>query len=122
MGTLSNRSGDYSRDLSLESLPELSLLDSTSPRATLPHRRAATRKSALILRLLRQKARGSRNKKPQPFYSIRAAASHFGVPTTTISRIYKQLKCEGLLTSVWGSNTFIEPPKIDNQLQVHGIV
>ena len=87
-----------------------------------PHRHAATRKSALILRLLRQKARGSRNKKPQPFYSIRAAASHFGVPATTISRIYKQLKCEGLLTSVWGSNTFIEPPKIDNQLRVRGIV
>jgi DNA-binding LacI/PurR family transcriptional regulator len=74
------------------------------------------------MRLLRRKARGSRNKKPQPFYSIRAAASHFGVPATTVSRIYNQLKSEGLLTSVWGSKTFVEPAKIDNQLRVRGIV
>jgi len=123
MGTVSNHhSHHYKGELSSALLAGFPLPEPSLPRATPPPRRAATRKSALILRLLRQKARGSRNKKRQPFYSIRAAASHFGVPTTTISRIYKQLKCEGLLTSVWGSNTFIEPSKIDNQLRVRGIV
>ncbi len=122
MGTFSNRSGDYSAELSSGSGPELSLPDLTSPRTTLPNRNAAMRKSVLILRLLRRKARASRNKKAQPFYSIRAVASHFGVPATTVSRIYNQLRREGLLTSVWGSKTFVEPAKIDNQLRVRGIV
>lgn len=82
----------------------------------------AEERSALILRLLRQKARRSRNKKPQPFFSIRAVASHFAVPPTTVSRIYTQLKDEGLLASVWGSKTFVEPVQIDNQLRVRAIV
>jgi hypothetical protein len=122
MGTFSNRSDDYNGEFNSALLPGLSLPEPTSSRKTLLNRHAATQKSVLILRLLRRKARGSRNKKLQPFYSIRAVASHFGVPTTTISRIYNQLKSEGLLTSVWGSKTFIEPGKIDNQLRVRGIV
>ena len=122
MGTFSNRSGDYSAELSSESVSELSLPDLTSPRTKLPHRRAPTQKSVLILRLLRRKARESRNKKPQPFYSIRAAASYFGVPATTVSRIYTQLRSEGLLTAVWGSKTFITPAHVDNQLRVRAVV
>ena len=122
MGTFSNRSGDYSAELSSESVSQLSLPDLTSPRTTLSHRHAATQKSVLILRLLRRKARESRNKKPQPFYSIRATASHFGVPATTVSRIYTQLRSEGLLTTVWGSKTFVTPAHIDNQLRVRGVV
>lgn len=82
----------------------------------------AEERSALILRFLRQKARRSRNKKPQPFFSIRAVASHFAVPPTTVSRIYTQLKDEGLLASVWGSKTFVEPVQIDNQLRVRAVV
>jgi hypothetical protein len=117
MGTFCHRSGDYSAELSSESVSRLSLPDLTSPRTTLP-----TQKSVIILRLLRRKARESRNKKPQPFYSIRAAASHFGVPATTVSRIYTQLRSEGLLTTVWGSKTFVTPAHIDNQLRVRAVV
>jgi hypothetical protein len=90
---------------------------------TLPHHGHHTcQKSALILRLLRQKARARRNTKPQRFYSIRAVASHFGVPATTVSRIYTQLRSEGLLTTVWGSKTFVTPVHIDNELRVRAVV
>jgi len=81
-----------------------------------------TRKSALILQFLRKEARVSRGKKRRPFYSIRAVARRFGVPATSVSRIYGQLKDEGLLTSVWGSKTFVEPVQMDNHLRVRAIV
>jgi DNA-binding LacI/PurR family transcriptional regulator len=93
-----------------------------SRKPTSLHKRVPTQKSALLLRLLRQDARRCRNKKAQTFYSIRAAARHFGVPLTTVSRIYTQLKSEGLLTTVWGSKTFITPAQIDKQLQIRAIV
>ena len=98
-------------------LPDLPALGSVSRQTDI-----AEERSALILRLLRQKAQRSRNKKLQPFFSIRAVASHFAVPPTTVSRIYSQLKDEGLLASVWGSKTFVEPLQIDNQLRVRAVV
>jgi hypothetical protein len=122
MGTFSKQSDYRGGESSTTRLPGSALPESISRRITASRKHAAKQRSALILRLLRRKARGSRNKKPQTFYSIRAAANHFGVPATTVSRIYNQLKSEGLLTSVWGSKTFIEPAKIDNQLRVRAIV
>jgi hypothetical protein len=98
-------------------LPDLRALESVSK-----HTDIAAEKSVLILRVLRQKARRSRNRKPQPFFSIRAVASHFAVPPTTVSRIYSRLKDEGLLASVWGSKTFVEPVQIDSQLRVRAVV
>lgn len=44
------------------------------------------------------------------------------MPATTVSRIYAQLRSEGLLTTVWGSKTFVTPARIDNQLRVRGVV
>lgn len=98
-------------------LPDLHALGSVSR-----HTDIAEEKSALILRVLRQKAQRSRNKRAQPFFSIRAVASHFAVPPTTVSRIYSRLKDEGLLASKWGSKTFVEPVQIDNQLRVRAVV
>jgi hypothetical protein len=74
------------------------------------------------LKVLRHKARVTRNKKPKEFYSIREVANHFDVPATTVSRIFTQLKAEGLLTTVWGSKTFVVPTCIDNGLRIRGIV
>lgn len=91
--------------------------------AGLPHHRRHTcEKSALLLQVLRHKAQVTRNKKPKEFYSIREVANHFNVPATTVSRIYTQLKAEGLLTTVWGSKTFIVPTCIDNGLRIRGVV
>lgn len=85
-------------------------------------RERLSQKSALVLRVLRRKARASRNKKPTAFYSIRKVASDFGVPATTVSRIFTQLKAEGLLTTVWGSKTFTVPTQLDNDLRVRGVI
>jgi len=97
--------------------PRLPRLESVSLRAA-----AAEEKIALILQLLRKTAQNSRNEMAQPFYSIRAVANHFAVPVTTVSRIYDRLKDEGLLASVWGSKTFLEPTQIDEQLHFRAVV
>jgi len=83
---------------------------------------ATKQESALILRLLRQRAQENRTKNRQPFYSIRAVANHFAVPVTTVSRIYGRLKDEGLLAPVWGSKTFLESTQIDKQSRVRAVV
>jgi hypothetical protein len=116
MGFLSTKKNHGGRSVKSR-LPDLSALASVSRRTDI-----AEEKSTLILRVLRQKAQRSRNKKPQPFFSIRAVASHFAVPPTTVSRIYSRLKDEGLLASIWGSKTVVEPVKIDNQLRVRAVV
>ncbi len=116
MGCLSTKTNHGGKSAKSR-LPDLPALESASRRTDV-----AEERSALILRLLRQKAQRSRNKKPQPFFSIRAVASHFAVPPTTVSRIYSRLKDEGLLASMWGSKTFIEPVQIDNQLRVRAVV
>ncbi|MEY2602659.1 MAG: Bacterial regulatory protein gntR family, partial [Verrucomicrobiota bacterium] len=59
---------------------------------------------------------------PSPFYSIRAVADHFGVAPTTVSRIYSRLKEEGLLASIWGSTTFIQPARAYKQLRMRAVV
>ncbi len=92
------------------------------PHPGLPMLGLGIQKSPGILRFLRRTARQKRNKRPQPFYSIRAVASHFAVPPTTVSRIYSQLRSEGLLTCVWGSKTLVVPIRIDNRLRVRAIV
>jgi AraC-like DNA-binding protein len=71
---------------------------------------------------LRRVAESHRSKKPRRFYSIRTVAGHFGVAPTTVSRIYARLKDEGLLTSVWGSNTYVEATRLDKELRVRAIV
>ena len=75
-----------------------------------------------ILRLLRQVARGNRSKNSRSFYSIRSVAKHFTLPPTTVTRMYGQLKEEGLLTSAWGSRTFVESTHANRDLHVKGVI
>jgi DNA-binding MarR family transcriptional regulator len=79
-------------------------------------------KAAFILRLLRQAASENREGKSQEFYSIRTVARHFGVPPTTVTRVYDKLKEEGVLASIWGSKTFIEPLEINRDIRVKAII
>jgi hypothetical protein len=79
-------------------------------------------KAAAILRLLRQAALTSAKKKRTQFYSIREVARHFGVPATTIARIYGALKQEGVLTPIWGSKTFVESKKLDRNRRIKSIL
>jgi hypothetical protein len=79
-------------------------------------------RAALILRLLRQAAVESRASKSHPFYSIRAVAAHFSVPPTTVTRLYGQLKEEGVLGTIWGSKTVVEPTQINEEIRIKAIV
>jgi hypothetical protein len=99
-------------ELSLKGLPSL---DSAFTR----HNRADT---ASMLHLLRKIAHRVRQKQPRPFYSIRTVARRFDVPLTTVARIYGQLKKEGILASVWGSNTVVEPYELNRELRMRGTV
>jgi len=91
-------------------------------KSLMPANSTAKEKMDLVLRLLRQAARGSREGNSREFYSIRAVARHFGVPSTTVTRVYDKLKEEGLLASIWGSKTFIEPREINRDIRVKGII
>jgi hypothetical protein len=79
-------------------------------------------KNVKILSLLRHLAKRNRNGISRSFYSIRAVAKHFTLPATTVTRMYRQLKEEGLLTSAWGSRTFVEPNRVNRDLRVRGTI
>jgi hypothetical protein len=99
-------------------------LPSLEPIVPIPKRGGADRDRSLsIMQCLRRTAQKSRkNKKSLPFYSIRTVATHFAVAPTTVSRIYTRLKDEGLLTSVWGSKTFVQPTQLNKQLRVRAVI
>src|ERR1700739_3109690 len=71
----------------------------------------STDKAGVIATLLRQIAAKTRNDHLQPFYSMRLVAEHFHVAPAMVSRIYHRLSAEGLLRTVWGSKTLLEPVK-----------
>ena len=73
-----------------------------------------------ILKLLRRLARQSRQTYPVRFYSIRSIADRFHISPSIISRHYRQLQSEGLLTTLWGSKTIIPAlvPPIKKQAYV----
>ena len=68
-------------------------------------------KANAITTRLRQIASKTRNDHLQPFYSMRAVSDHFHVPPAMVSRIYHRLSAEGLLRTLWGSKTLLEPAK-----------
>lgn len=86
-------------------------------RPALPQRR-----NAELLNLLRRVAREGRSDRVQSFYSIRQVAERFQVSPTTVSRIFDQLKTEGVIRSVWGSKTTLEAERLDRQLRIRGVV
>jgi DNA-binding transcriptional regulator YhcF (GntR family) len=84
-------------------LPDLGALECTSA----PY----FDKAGAIATRLRQIAAKTRNDHLRPFYSMRAVADHFHVPPATVSRVYHWLRAEGLLRTLWGSKTLLEPAK-----------
>src|ERR1051326_3542599 len=78
--------------------------------------------TANLLLLLRQLAIDAREKQPRPFYSIRTVARCSNASLTTVARIYARLKKEGILGSVWGSTTIVEPYELNKDLHIRGVV
>ena len=74
-----------------------------------------------LLKVLRKAALSARSCQLKPFYSIREVASHFHLSPTPVSRVFDQLRAEGVLRSSWGSKTSIEAVHLDRHLQVRGL-
>src|SRR4051812_13701996 len=93
--------------------------------APLPSKRGlekAHHKTETLIDILRDVAVKNQQEQPQAFHSVRAVAAHFRVPVSTVSRAYRHLEQEGLLTRVRGSKTLLQGLTSDRQLKVRAFV
>lgn len=93
--------------------------------APLPSRRAlekAHHKTEALIHILRDVAMKNQQEQPRAFHAVREVAAHFGVPISTVSRAYRHLEQEGLLSRVRGSKTLLQGLKFDRQLKVRAFV
>lgn len=91
----------------------------------LPSRRAVERaphKTEALTDILRAVAAKNQLEQPRAFYSVREVAAHFRVPVSTVSRAYRYLEREGLLSRVRGSKTVLQGLHFDRQLRVRAFV
>src|SRR5438477_2307913 len=93
--------------------------------APLPSRRAlekAHHKTEALISILRDVAVKNQREQPRAFHSVRDVATHFRVPVSTVSRVYRHLEQEGLLTRVRGSKTLLQGLRFDRRLSVRAFV
>jgi hypothetical protein len=91
----------------------------------LPSRRTlekAHHKTEALIEILRSVAVKNQLEQPRAFYSIREMAAHFQVPFSTVSRAYRRLEQEGLLSRVRGSKTILQGLHFDRHLSVRAFV
>jgi DNA-binding LacI/PurR family transcriptional regulator len=91
----------------------------------LPSRRAveqADHRTEALIETLRGIAVKNQREQPRAFYAVRDVAMHFRVPTSTVSRAYRRLEQEGLLSRVRGSRTILQGLHFDRQLSVRAFV
>jgi DNA-binding transcriptional regulator YhcF (GntR family) len=93
--------------------------------APLPNRRAlekAHHKTEALIDVLRDVAVKNQQEQPRAFHSVREVAAHFRVPVSTVSKVYRTLEQEGLLSRVRGSKTLLQGLHFDRQLKVRAFV
>jgi Bacterial regulatory proteins, gntR family len=93
--------------------------------APLPSRRAlekAHHKTEALTGILRDVAVKNQQEQPRAFHSVREVAEHFRVPVSTVSKVYRTLEQEGLLSRVRGSKTLLQGLHFDRQLKVRAFV
>lgn len=93
--------------------------------APLPSRRRldkAHHKTDALIEILRDVAVKNQREQPRAFHAIRDVAAHFGVPSSIVSRAYRHLEQEGLLSQVRGSKTLLQGLNFDRQLSVRAFV
>lgn len=71
-----------------------------------------------LAEILRGVALKNQREQPRAFYSMREVSTHFGVPFSTVSRVYDRLEREGLLTRVRGAKTLLQGSHFDRR---HGV-
>jgi hypothetical protein len=93
--------------------------------APLPSRRAVERadhRTDALIETLRNVAVRNQRDQPRAFHSVRDVAAHFRVPVSTVSRVYRRLEQEGLLSRVRGSKTVLQGLHFDRHLSVRAFV
>lgn len=93
--------------------------------APLPSRRAlekAHHKTETLTAIMRDVAVRNQQEQPRAFHSVRDVATHFKVPVSTVSRVYRHLEQEGLVSRVRGSKTLLQGLNFDRQLKVRAFV
>jgi DNA-binding transcriptional ArsR family regulator len=93
--------------------------------APLPTRRAlekAHHKTETLTAILRDVAVKNQQEQPRAFHAVREVAAHFRVPISTVSRAYRTLEQEGLISRVRGSKTLLQGLNFDRQLKVRAFV
>src|SRR5688572_26900057 len=86
------------------------------------HLEKAHHKTETLTAILRDVAVKNQQEQPRAFHSVRAVAAHFKVPVSTVSRAYRQLELEGLISRVRGSKTVLQGLNFDRQLKVRAFV
>src|SRR4051812_26817633 len=84
------------------------------------HKRLYT--SAELLKLLREMAFQLRNGEPRRFYSMRSISDHVRLPLGTVRHAFDQLKAEGFLTACWGSDTTLQPARLNHRVNYNGAI
>lgn len=79
-------------------------------------------KSERLLEILRTVATENQGAHAQSFYSVREVSARFRVPISTVSRIYRHLEQEGLLSRVRSSRTILQGLHYDRRLNVRAFV
>lgn len=88
-----------------------------------PRTLAATHhRTDALTEILRHVAVTNQQEQPRVFYSVREIARQFGVPVSTVSRVYRHLEQEGLLNRVRGSKTILQGLHFDRHLSVRAFV
>lgn len=93
--------------------------------APLPSRRTlekAHHKTESLTAILRDVAVKNQQEQPRAFHSVREVAAHFRIPGSTVSKVYRTLEQEGLLSRVRGSKTLLQGLHFDRQLKVRAFV
>jgi DNA-binding transcriptional ArsR family regulator len=93
--------------------------------APLPSRQKiekAHHKTEALTAILRDVAVKNQQEQPRAFHAVREVAAHFRVPVSTVSRAYRVLEQEGLISRVRGSKTLLQGLKFDRELKVRAFV
>jgi hypothetical protein len=87
-----------------------------------PGLKKAERRPDDLRQLLRSLAIKNQREQPRIFYSLREVASKFKVPVSTVSKVYREMEQEGLLSRVRGSKTVLNGLRNSRRLSVRGLV
>ncbi|HYE07338.1 MAG TPA: hypothetical protein VEL07_17620 [Planctomycetota bacterium] len=83
---------------------------------------AGANRSALLLESLRGAALRVRRSQPRAFYAMRDVAAFFAVPLPTVSRAYRALEDEGLLSRLRSSMTMVRPRRARPRARLRAVV